>query len=84
MDPEDIANAIAAIVGVIKGLVEASATEKWQESVSGRLDQIIVQNATILATLQQLPLVFDAELREQFATEIVIQGTSLITTSINT
>jgi hypothetical protein len=78
MDPDEIASAVAAIVGIIKGLVDASATQRWQESVSGKLDVIIVQNATILAILERLPLIFDAELNKYFTTEVVIQGTSLI------
>ncbi len=77
MDPESIAEIVAAIVGFIKGMVETSATKKWQEDVSGKLDGIIAQNAQILAYLKQLPLLFEVDLEKFFNTEVAIQGKAL-------
>lgn len=77
MDPETIAEIVGAIASAIKGMLDASATAKWQKEASGKLDYIIVQNGQILTLLQQLPLLFEADLEKFFSDEVAIQGKSL-------
>jgi len=77
MEPLSVAAAIAGIISAIKGFIDATATRQWQENVSGKLDLIIVQNSTILSELEQLPLLFAANLQAAFNAEVVIQATSL-------
>lgn len=77
MDPETIAEIVSAVISVVKGMTEASATARWQHEVSGKLDFIIQQNSQILAFLRQLPLLLDEEFEKWFNTEASIQANSL-------
>jgi hypothetical protein len=61
-----VAAAIAGIISAIRGFIEADITRQWQDSVSGKLDTIIIQNAAIMSQLQQLPLEFAADLQVAF------------------
>lgn len=77
MDPLSAAAAVAGILSAVKGMIDANAQQTWESSVSGKLDTIIQQNALILADLETLPLVFQAELISQFNNEVMIEANAL-------
>lgn len=77
MDPLSAAAAIAGILSAIKGVFDANATAQWQNEAAGKLNVIIKQNAAIISDLEQLPLLFAADLQDAFNREVEIQAISL-------